>query len=251
MADPSAGSLRNVYMNFGTVINDHQPTVGFNPLGVGVASGAFSEGTAPNTVEDTVVVEGGCPTPNTFDIIPATGASVVQMNYQDPRPGGASAPAILSQTTTNTVSVDVSFMLSGFSFHYIRDYPDGLLGYPARYRHMRHILGFLSNIVDEPTGGGDIAAKRNNLDQNIPNPFNPTTTIKYEVREAGLVSLKIYNVAGQLVKTLVDGQKVAGQVYSATWNGLNDAGQPVSSGVYFYKLVAKNFTQTKKMVLLK
>ena len=249
MADPSAQSLRNVYMGFGTVTDDHQPVVGYNPLGVGVASGIFSEGVAPATVEDTVVVEGGCPTPNTFDIIEATGTAVVEMNYQDPRPGGSDAPAILSQVTTNTVSTDVTFILSGFSFHYIRDYE--ALGYPARYRHMRHILGALSNVVDEPTGTDDVIAKRNNLDQNVPNPFNPTTTIKYEVREAGLVSLKIYNVAGQLVKTLVDGQKVAGQVYEANWNGLNDSGQPVSSGVYFYKLVAKNFTQTKKMVLLK
>jgi flagellar hook assembly protein FlgD len=66
-----------------------------------------------------------------------------------------------------------------------------------------------------------------------------------------VVSLKIFNVAGQLVKTLVDGQRIAGQVYEANWNGLNNSGQPVSSGVYFYKLVARNFTQTKKMVLLK
>jgi flagellar hook assembly protein FlgD len=91
----------------------------------------------------------------------------------------------------------------------------------------------------------------NELRQNYPNPFNPTTTIKYQVKSDGLVSLKIYNVAGQLVRTLVNENVKAGVVHQAQWHGLNDAGQNVSSGVYFYKLVTTNYTQTKKMVLLK
>jgi flagellar hook assembly protein FlgD len=62
--------------------------------------------------------------------------------------------------------------------------------------------------------------------------------------------LKIYNVAGQLVRTLVDGDMKAG-AYTESWNGLSSSGDPVSSGVYFYKLVTKNFSMTKKMVLLK
>jgi flagellar hook assembly protein FlgD len=66
------------------------------------------------------------------------------------------------------------------------------------------------------------------------------------------VSLKIYNAAGQLVRTLVDEMQAPIQNgYSKIWNGMNNQGQPVSSGVYFYKLVTTNFTQTKKMVLLK
>ena len=66
------------------------------------------------------------------------------------------------------------------------------------------------------------------------------------------MSLKIYNAAGQLVRTLVDEvQSPQATQFAETWNGLNDRGQPVSSGVYFYKLTATDFTQTKKMVLLK
>jgi flagellar hook assembly protein FlgD len=110
---------------------------------------------------------------------------------------------------------------------------------------------YLDNIVDQPVGTDPVSLTKNQLDQNIPNPFNPTTTIKYEVKESGLVRLRIYNVAGQLVKTLVNGNRNSGQLYEASWNGLNNSGQPVSSGVYFYKLVATNFTQTKKMVLVK
>jgi flagellar hook assembly protein FlgD len=60
----------------------------------------------------------------------------------------------------------------------------------------------------------------------------------------------IYNVAGQLVRTLVNSDMNAG-AYSETWNGRSNSGNPVSSGVYFYKLVTKNFSMTKKMVLLK
>ena len=91
---------------------------------------------------------------------------------------------------------------------------------------------------------------RNSLAQNYPNPFNPSTTIKYSVKNNAHVSLKIYNVAGQLVRTLVDSDMNAG-AYTETWNGRSNTGNSVSSGVYFYKLVTKDFSMTKKMVLLK
>jgi flagellar hook assembly protein FlgD len=112
-------------------------------------------------------------------------------------------------------------------------------------------MSYFGHGVGPVIGSLPTVATRNHLDQNVPNPFNPTTTIRYEIKESGLVSLRIYNVAGQLVRTLVDGHRNAGQLYEATWNGLNDGGQPVASGVYFYKLVAKGYVQTKKMVLLK
>jgi hypothetical protein len=248
MTAGSALSLRNVYMGFDVAATDHQPTVGYNPWGIGVPGGMFSSA----GIEDSVAVYGGCPTPNTFDILDAIGMDTqVAMNYHNWMPGdSAFAPAILSQRTENAVGDTVGVVLSGFSFHYIRDLDPS--GYPARFTIMQHILEYLDNVVDQPVGTDppELAAK-NSLEQNIPNPFNPTTTIKYQVKESGPVSLRIYNVAGQLVRTLVDGQRNAGKVYEASWNGLNNGGQPVSSGVYFYKLVAKNFTQTKKMVLLK
>ena len=90
----------------------------------------------------------------------------------------------------------------------------------------------------------------NQLDQNVPNPFNPTTVIKYGIASDHQVSLTIYDVTGRKVKTLVNERQRA-DVYRVTWDGSNDAGQRVASGVYFYKLVAGKFTQTKKMVLLK
>jgi hypothetical protein len=95
-------------------------------------------------------------------------------------------------------------------------------------------------------------AYRNHLGNAYPNPFNPNTTIEYAIRERGHVSLRIYNVAGQLVKTLVDEvQEPTAGVRTVLWNGRCDTGRPVSSGVYFYRLDAPGFRQTKKMVLLR
>jgi flagellar hook assembly protein FlgD len=65
------------------------------------------------------------------------------------------------------------------------------------------------------------------------------------------VSLKVYNAAGQLVRTLIGEVQAPEEVKPVEWDGANNAGQTVSSGVYFYKLVTSNFSQTKKMVLLK
>jgi hypothetical protein len=88
------------------------------------------------------------------------------------------------------------------------------------------------------------------LAQNFPNPFNPATTIAFELREPANVNLSIFDVGGRLVKTLVDGPMTAG-LKQSSWNGTNDTGNPVSSGVYFYKLTAGERFLTKKMVLLK
>lgn len=90
------------------------------------------------------------------------------------------------------------------------------------------------------------------LEQNYPNPFNPSTSIQFSIGSRGLahVVLDIYNVLGQKVKTLVDDYRSQG-TYRVTWDGKNDAGLPVASGVYFYLLKANNFVSTKKMVLLK
>ena len=88
------------------------------------------------------------------------------------------------------------------------------------------------------------------LEQNYPNPFNPETRIKYAIPEAGLVTLRIYNIDGQLVRTLQNANQSAGR-YEKTWDGNNEFNNKVSSGVYFYKLQSNDFMQVRKMVLLK
>jgi len=91
---------------------------------------------------------------------------------------------------------------------------------------------------------------RYRLGQNFPNPFNPSTEIRFALKEAGRVELSIYNVIGQKVKTLADREFPAGE-YSLSWDGRDERGLALSSGVYFYQLSAKNFLETRKMVLIK
>jgi len=95
-----------------------------------------------------------------------------------------------------------------------------------------------------------LSPKEFGITQNYPNPFNPSTVINYSVPKEVVVSIKIYNSLGQLVKTLVNENKSSG-VYSVTWFGDNNLGAKVTSGVYFYRITAGNYIQVKKMLLLK
>jgi hypothetical protein len=88
------------------------------------------------------------------------------------------------------------------------------------------------------------------LAQNIPNPFNPTTTIRFTIPKNSHVTLEIFDVLGRRVKTLVDGPRRANN-YKIIWDSKNDHGNAVASGVYFYRLKAGKFTKTRKMLLLK
>ncbi|MBT3848134.1 MAG: T9SS type A sorting domain-containing protein [Candidatus Marinimicrobia bacterium] len=88
------------------------------------------------------------------------------------------------------------------------------------------------------------------IHQNHPNPFNPVTTIRYDLPEDGLVNITIYDMMGRQINTLVNGQQTAG--YNIVqWNATNTFGEAVSAGLYLYTIHAGNFTQTRKMVLLK
>ena len=82
-------------------------------------------------------------------------------------------------------------------------------------------------------------------------PFNPMTTIHFDLAHDTHVSLKIYDVAGRQVRALANENMVAGFNRQVAWNGLDDAGSRVSSGVYFYRLVAGDVTATRKMVVMK
>jgi hypothetical protein len=88
------------------------------------------------------------------------------------------------------------------------------------------------------------------LHENYPNPFNPETNIRFELPYATLVTLIIYNSLGQEVRRLVDTQQIAGY-HVVSWNGRDNKGHLVGSGIYFYRLVAGQFSDTKKMTLLR
>ncbi|MDA0746652.1 MAG: cohesin domain-containing protein, partial [bacterium] len=88
------------------------------------------------------------------------------------------------------------------------------------------------------------------LHQNFPNPFNPETTIAYDLADNVAVNLSIYNALGQQIATLVNGAQTAGR-YQIVWNGTDNGGRKVSSGIYFYKLNAGSFQATQRLMLLK
>jgi hypothetical protein len=104
----------------------------------------------------------------------------------------------------------------------------------------------IKNSVEDP---GPVAP-RYELLPNYPNPFNPATTIRYRIGSRSRVALRVYDVNGALVRTLVDESKEAG-AYSLEWNGRDNRGNPASSGVYFYRLIAGDFSDVRKMTLLK
>jgi hypothetical protein len=112
-----------------------------------------------------------------------------------------------------------------------------------------------AGVVSE-TNSVYVPVRRAALGQNYPNPFNPATKIEYWVPEGAKagdkagVNVIVYDVRGARVKTLVSGAKAAGH-YVAQWDGRDDRGTPVSSGIYFYRMTTPGFATTRKMVLLK
>jgi len=102
---------------------------------------------------------------------------------------------------------------------------------------------FTITVINSQTGTQIVKEYR--LEQNFPNPFNPTTSIKYSILKSGLVILRVYNVSGKEVSTLINEVKNKG-TYSVDFNATN-----LSSGIYFYELTSGNFVQTKRMMLIK
>ncbi|MBL7149321.1 MAG: carboxypeptidase regulatory-like domain-containing protein, partial [Candidatus Cloacimonetes bacterium] len=109
-------------------------------------------------------------------------------------------------------------------------------------------------VVEVTESNNILIPVRTELAGNYPNPFNPTTTIKFGLKETCEVSIKVYNIKGSVVSTLVDGQRNAAY-HEVVWDGKDNAGRTVSSGLYFYKMVSEGnsgrYTSTKKMILLK
>ncbi|UCG92214.1 MAG: T9SS type A sorting domain-containing protein, partial [candidate division WOR-3 bacterium] len=103
-------------------------------------------------------------------------------------------------------------------------------------------------VAEQPRDGVLISGI--SLSQNMPNPFTRKTTISYQIPHGGYVSLKVYNIAGQLVRTLV-GDPYNPGVYNIVWDGRDNEGSVVSSGVYFYRLEIGEYSVVKKMTVLR
>ncbi len=178
------------------------------------------------------------------------------------------------QTEMNFVNRDMVPGLSGTPVN-LKDAPLGIMNVPLNFSigstwdmFYCELVAFVQNLdtkevlqtfkvalldlPTDPVSGSDPAVPglKTELLGNFPNPFNPETTLRYSLKEAGQVSLEIYNAKGQKVKTLVNDRKTAG-IQNETWNGTDDHNQPVASGIYYFKLNAGKYSSTKKMILMK
>jgi hypothetical protein len=184
--------------------------------------------------------------PATEDLLKATGAETPVFLTHEATPGELSiANAMVdgSPVSGNGDVVSLTFrVLTEFEDNARFEIANGVVFDGSQLSNPVVALGSL-NVESTPT---EFA-----LLQNFPNPFNPETTIKYNVANGGNVSLRIYNVVGQVVRTLVAEQQNAGR-YTVRWNGTDDRGVSVSSGIYFYQITAgSDFQDVKKLMLLK
>ncbi len=122
------------------------------------------------------------------------------------------------------------------------------------YRSITEVKKILNEPFNMPTATPDEHAsglpRDYRLEQNYPNPFNPSTTIRYALPSRGDVTLEIFNILGRKIRTLEQKEQAAGN-YAVVWDGRDNAGREVASGVYFYRLKADDFEATQKMLLIK
>jgi hypothetical protein len=125
---------------------------------------------------------------------------------------------------------------------------DLVLSCPDGIRSVYNQSDVITDVDDQPSTG--VLPDLFFLHQNYPNPFNPSTIIEYSLPKASNVRLTIYNILGQEVRSLVNEQQSPGD-YSINWDARDSRRQPVATGVYLYRLVAGDISQTRKMLLLK
>jgi hypothetical protein len=213
-----------------------------NPLLTGDGdAGIFVHGGVP----DQFYAYGGCPMINDFDVLERAGGGRWALRYPDV--GGTSYYAAIANEQDNSHGQPVRTMWFGFSYMYVRD--DVQSTPQDRFEIARDVFAWMQSATNANVSDAKIPLAFA-LAQNFPNPFNPSTTIRFDMKEKGLVTIKIYDVGGRLVRTLVDGVMNAGS-HGAAWDGRNGRGAAVASGIYFYKMETKDFSQTRKMVVLR
>ena len=209
------------------------------------------------------ILAGACPAPiEFFDfIVPAkgvTGAEVMaNYEYNSCSSTGGAGVAYTHPTygyQTALLGFGMEFMMDGVCGAGASNYTsEGYFhcGLEDRVNLMGNILNWFGltpgGVGTEVVEGG----RKNYLHQACPNPFKAGgTQIAYSVKDAGRVAIEVYNVAGRVVKTLLDEKVEAGASDVITWDGTNEFGERCASGVYFYRIAAPGYSETKKMVML-
>lgn len=225
------------------------------PLGAGVVtplvSGSLQPGLfAHGGVPDKFYTYGGCFVINSFDCLEKSGDGSYALDY--PAYQGRSYHAGISTCGANPAGYRVKTLWFGFSYMFVRD---DVASMPEdRFEIAHDVFTWMASYTGD---GCDftryLPPKQPWVLQNTPNPFNPSsqaTTVSFALHKGGYVEIKIYDVSGRLVRTLVKDSRLAG-IYGVPWDGKNDRGSDVPSGIYFYRMKTGVFKATKKMVLVR
>jgi len=195
----------------------------------------------------TWIAYGSCLGINSFDGVKVFGLGQRIAEFIDPTGGDyvfAAATLNITASGSRAVSMPVDLM-------YIYTDPaaagNDLSG---RAQLLKDVLSYFG-VVGDPQNVSPVLPSITFQTSNYPNPFNPSTTIMYSLPKAGHLKLSIYNVRGQLVKTLIDGIRPAGEDQTIVWDGSDNQGSSVSSGVYFYEARVEGDVKIGKMTLLK
>ena len=235
----------------------------------------YNTGSGSNSTANLVDADGKVYGTATFSNATATGNTYIQNPYTPPTLvsgyaiGNPNDPQIYYNITTNasyTGGVDICLNydennIPGPEANLVLLHYDGSMWQnvttsrdPVNNKICGHVTSLSPFVIGAvtTTGVGDTSLPTSfALHANVPNPFNPTTTISYDVPRGGAdVNIAIYDIAGRRVRELVNEHRTPGN-WSVQWNGEDDRGQRVASGVYFYRMRAGSFVETRKMVLLK
>ncbi len=255
-----AGSDPLIATDMGVALAAMDQAVNVNPYVDGLVSFTFDQGvgsTAQSFATDRFVLQGGCPVIRNYDALNAQGTAVLTHEYEHPAAATVRGAIVMNRNNAGAWNT----IMQSHPFFDIRDLP----GTPAPGLTRPGLL-LLNKVLSATlppscleSGGTSDAQDEGTLDaprqtvlhQNVPNPFNPTTQIQFDLAQNGRVALRIYDVAGRLVRTLIDKDMAVGRGYKEVWNGLDDRNQRVASGIYFYRLDAVGEAFIRKMVIMK
>jgi len=181
-------------------------------------------------------------------------ASITTTDAQFSRSGDVAATAITRDLTGYEVFLDGTSVANvtetNHTFTGLNIGQEYIAGVKAVYDNGTSDMSTVVFTFDPDSGDNNAVVAITELGSNYPNPFNPTTNISFSLKEAGKVSLDVYNAKGQKIRTLLNSEMAAAN-HVVTWNGDDNSGKKVSSGIYFYKMHTAKYTETKKMLLMK
>ena len=242
-------ALFSVYCGVGSFVDDQG--VATNPNVVGTTAFTFASSCSANFAGDTFTLEGACPM-RRFDGFTPGSTAVVTHAYASGTATGPGAVLMNALPATNANTI-----LMGFSWADIRDASGSGPGTPEKTLMSKIFSCALTSGCQEPLDPTNVRRATPSMRGGIGTASQRSESVQPDdddcirPRTHGHVVLDVFDVAGRRVRTLVDGEMPAGRGHRVSWNGLDTNGERVSTGLYFYRLVAGDLTATRKMIVLK